>query len=71
MLENVHYIGCVRWNWRKTIKIIEDQEIRKLRPKAKVDEYLVFEGKHDGIISEEQFYKAREIKGQRHRTKQD
>lgn len=71
MLENVHYIGCVRWNWRKTIKIIEDQEIRKLRPKAKVDEYLVFEGKHDGIISEEIFYKAREIKGQRHRTKQD
>lgn len=71
MLENVHYIGCVRWNWRKTIKIIEDQEIRKLRPKAKVDEYLVFEGKHDGIISEELFHKAREIKGQRHRTKQD
>ena len=71
MLENVHYIGCVRWNWRKTIKIIEDQEIRKLRPKAKVDECLVFEGKHDGIISEELFYKAREIKGKRHRTKRD
>ena len=71
MLENVHYIGCVRWNWRKTIKIIEDQEIRKLRPKAKVDEYLIFEGKHDGIISEETFYKAREIRGNRHRTKQD
>lgn len=71
MLENVHYIGCVRWNWRKTIKIIEDQEIRKLRPKAKVDEYLIFEGKHDGIISEELFNKAREIKGKRHRTKQN
>ena len=71
MLENVHYIGCVRWNWRKTIKIIEDQEIRKLRPKAKVDEYLIFEGKHEGIISEEQFYMARDIKGKRHRTKQD
>jgi hypothetical protein len=71
MLENVHYIGCVRWNWRKTIKIIEDQEIRKLRPKAKVDEYLIFEGKHDGIITEEQFNQAREIKGNRHRTKQD
>jgi hypothetical protein len=71
MLENVHYIGCVRWNWRKTIKIIEDQEIRKLRPKAKVDEYLIFEGKHDGIISEELFNKAKEIKGKRHRTKRD
>lgn len=71
ILENVHYIGCVRWNWRKTIKIIEDQEIRKLRPKAKVDEYLIFEGKHDGIISEELFYKAREIRGKRHRTKRN
>ncbi len=71
ILENHHYIGCVRWNWRKTIKIIEDQEIKKLRPKAKVDEYLVFEGKHDGIISEELFDKAKEIKGRRHRTRQD
>jgi hypothetical protein len=71
ILENVHYIGCVRWNWRKTIKIIEDQEIRKLRPKAKINEYLIFEGKHDGIIPEELFYRAREIKGNRHRTKRD
>lgn len=71
ILENHHYIGCTRWNWRKTVKIIEDQEIKKLRPKAKVDEYLVFEGKHDGIISEEQFYKAREIRGKRHRTRRD
>lgn len=71
ILENHHYIGCTRWNWRKTVKIIEDQEIKKLRPKAKVDEYLVFEGKHDGIISEELFYKAREIRGSRHRTRRD
>jgi DNA invertase Pin-like site-specific DNA recombinase len=69
ILENVHYIGCVRWNWRKTIKIIEDQEVKKLRPKAKVDEYLVFDGKHKGIVSEELFNKAKEIKGHRHRTK--
>lgn len=71
ILENHHYIGCVRWNWRKTVKVIEDQEIRELRPKAKVDEYLVFEGKHDGIVSEEQFYRAREIRGNRHRTRRD
>lgn len=69
ILENVHYIGCVRWNWRKTVTIIEDQEMRKLRPKAKVDEYLVFEGKHDGIIPEELFYKARKIRGSRPHTK--
>ena len=69
ILENIHYIGCVRWNWRKTITTIEDQEIKKLRPKAKIDEYLVFNGKHEAIISEELFYKAREIKGNRHRSR--
>lgn len=71
MLENVHHIGCVRWNWRKTIKIIEDQEIKKLRPKAKVGEYLVFNGKHEGIISEEMFKRAAEIRGTRHRARTD
>lgn len=71
MLENVHYIGCVRWNWRKTITIIEDQEIKKLRPKAKVDEYLIFDGKHDGIISEEIFNRAKEIRGNRHKATLD
>ena len=71
ILENVHYIGCVRWNWRKTVKIIEDQEVRELRPKAKVDEYLIFDGKHDGIISEELFEKAQRVRGSRHRTKSD
>lgn len=71
MLENVHYIGCVRWDWRKTIKIIKDQEIKELRPKAKVGEYLIFNGKHDGIISEELFNRAKEIRGNRHRARTD
>ena len=71
ILENVHYIGCVRWNWRKTVKIIEDQEIKELRPKAKVDEYLIFEGKHDGIVSKELFDKAAEVRGSKPPVKND
>lgn len=71
MLENVHYIGQVRWNWRKTVKIIEDQEIKRLRPKAKVKEYLVFEGKHDGIVSKELFERAKEIRGTQPKTRTD
>lgn len=71
MLENVHYIGYVRWNWRKTIKVIEDQQVRELRPKAKVDEYLIFEGKHDGIVSKELFERAKEIRGTRPPYKTD
>lgn len=71
MLENVHYIGYVRWNWRKVIKIIEDQEVKVLRPHAKVGEYLIFNGKHDGLVSEELFNKAKEVRGNRPKNKLD
>ena len=71
ILENVHYIGKVRWNFRRTVKIVEDQEIKKHRQKANTNEYLVFDGKHEAIISEELFNRAQEISGTRHRTKTD
>lgn len=71
ILENIHYIGYVRWNWRKTVKIIEDQEVKELRPKAKVNEYLIFKGKHEPIISEDIFNKAQEIRGSKPRNKTD
>jgi hypothetical protein len=69
MLENVHYIGKVKWNWRKTITIVEDSELIKTRPKAKIGEFLIYEGKHDGIISEELFNAAQEKQGRNHRAK--
>lgn len=72
ILQNVHYIGYIRWNWRKTITTIEDQEVKKRRPKAKNDDdYLIVKGKHEAIISEELFEKAKEIRGKRHRTKKE
>ena len=69
MLENVHYIGKVKWNWRKTILIVEDSEIIETRPKSKIGEFLIYEGKHEGIISEELFQKARDKQGRNHRAK--
>jgi DNA invertase Pin-like site-specific DNA recombinase len=69
ILRNEHYIGMVRWNWRKTVMVIEDQEIRKSRPIP--EEYLLFEGKHEPIISKETFYRAQEIRGTRHRANTD
>lgn len=71
MLENVHYNGYVRWNWRKVIKIIKDQEIKVLRPHAKVGEYLIFKGKHKGLVSEEMFQRAQEIRGNAPKNKID
>lgn len=69
MLENVHYIGKVRWNWRKTITIVEEGEIIETRPKTKIGEYLIYDGKHDGIVPEELFNAAQEKQGRNHRAK--
>lgn len=69
VLENEHYIGKVRWNWKKTVTIVEDGEVRKTRPRSSVREYLVYEGKHEAIVSEELFRKAREKQGRNHRAK--
>ena len=69
LLENVHYIGKVKWNWRKTVTIVEDGEIIKTSPKSKIGEYLIYDGKHPAIISEELFNAALEKQGKNHRAK--
>lgn len=69
MLENIHYIGKVKWNWRKTAIVVEEGEIKETRPKAKIGEYLIYDGKHDGIIPEALFQAAREKQGRNHRAK--
>ena len=67
MLINVHYIGKTKWDWRKTVIVVEDGKIRKTNPKNK--DHHVFEGKHPAIIDEELFNKAQEKAGKNHRTK--
>lgn len=67
MLENIHYLGKVKWNHRKTVTIVESGEIIKTSPRA--SEYLIYDGKHEAIISEELFQAAREKQGRNHRTK--
>ena len=69
MLTNVHYIGKVKWNWRKEVTIVADGEIVKIRPKAKIGEYLVYDGKHPSIISEELFNMAQAKLGKTPRAK--
>lgn len=67
ILINVHYIGKIKWDWRKTVTVVEDGEIRKTNPKNK--DHYVFEGKHPAIVDEELFNKAQEKAGKNHRTK--
>ena len=69
MLVNVHYIGKVKWNWRKTITIVDEGEIVETRPKAKIGEFLIYEGKHDGIIDETLFEAAQKKSGYSPRVK--
>lgn len=69
MLVNDHYVGKVRWNWKKTIAIVENGEVVRKRPKMKIGEYLVYDGRHEAIITEEVFNAAREKMGSNPRTK--
>ena len=69
LLENVHYLGKVKWSWRKTVTVVEDGEIIKTSPKSKIGEYLIYDGKHEAIISEELFNAALEKQGRNHRAK--
>lgn len=69
MLVNVHYIGQVKWNWRKHMTVVEDGEIIKMRPKAKIGEFLTYKGRHDPIISEELFDAAQAKRGRNPRKK--
>ena len=69
LLMNVHYIGKVKWNASKTVMTIEDGEVKKTRPRAKVGEYLIYDGKHEGIIDEDLFNRAQEKIGRNARAK--
>lgn len=61
MLSNVHYLGKVKWNERKTVRSVEEGEFVASRPKA--EDFLVFEGKHPAIIGQELWDAVQAIKG--------
>ena len=69
ILANVHYIGKIKWNWRKTVNVVADGEISKTRPKAK--EFYIFDGKHPAIIDNELFERAQSKVGKNPRVKAD
>ena len=68
IIENVHYIGKIRWNRRKRKFIVDNGEFRKTRPRNTKDDIIIAEGKHEAIVSEEIFYAAQEKRLKAHRT---
>lgn len=61
ILANPHYIGKVRWNSRKTVRRVEDGEVKVSRPRT--EDFLIFEGKHPAIIDLELWEKVQAIRG--------
>lgn len=61
ILVNPVYTGKVTWNHYKTITIVENGKLKKCRPTS--DDYLIAEGKHQALISEDLFQKAQEKLG--------
>lgn len=68
MLENPHYIGKVKWNESKALLVVDNGEFRKTRQKTTDGEYILSEGLHEAIISEELFHAAQAKRGRTHRT---
>lgn len=68
MLKNIHYIGKTKYNCRPVVTIVENGEFKKTRPQANVEEYLVFEGRHEGIVDKELFDRVQERIGNNHRA---
>lgn len=63
ILFNAHYIGKVSWGHQQTVKE-KDPVTGKVKKKRKSNlAPTLYEGKHDGFISEEQFWKVRTIYG--------
>jgi len=69
MLKNPVYIGKIRWNWRKTVKKYENGEIIKSRPKSAPESWMLIDGKHEPIISNELFNAAQDRFGKSPRLK--
>ena len=61
ILQNAHYIGKIRWKHRETKKEYVDGQMKKTNRRSNHETTQLFDGKHDGFISEEQFDKAQSL----------
>jgi site-specific DNA recombinase len=61
ILTNNLYTGKIRWNRRKTTKEVVEGMRKKVKRRNLSEDYLIVEGKHTAIISQEMFDKAQEL----------
>lgn len=67
ILSNPVYIGKIRWDWRKTKKVMADGEVVKKRPRQDNASCILVDGRHEPIIPEDMFNQAAAITGTRTR----
>lgn len=60
ILGNPVYIGKIRWNRRKNVRKVENNAVISTRPRS--DDYILVDGLHAPIISEELFQAAAKIR---------
>lgn len=63
ILTNIHYTGMIKWHYTKYIKEY-DPETRSMNRKRRIqkaDDVQLFKGKHEAIITMEQFEKAQSL----------
>lgn len=63
ILFNAHYIGKVSWGDQQTVKEKDPLTGKIVKRRKKSGNVQYYEGKHNGFISEEQFWKVRTIYG--------
>lgn len=61
MLQNMHYIGKITWKQHTITKVFDEATGKLVKKRIRNNEPEVYEGKHDGIISVEQFEKVQSI----------
>jgi len=61
ILQNPHYIGKVRWNYRRFENTVKDGEIKRRRVTA--EDCLIFEGLHPALIPIELWDKVQAMRG--------
>lgn len=61
ILRNHTYYGYVRWNRRKCTKEMDNDGVKKKKRRNTPDDFMLIKGKHEPIITKEQFDKAQSL----------
>ncbi len=66
ILRNPVYVGKIRWNYRPHRKKMIDGQIKRERPRAKQENWILVDGLHEAIIDQDTFDLAQEYLANNH-----